>query len=609
MFGSDRVGQVRQLRPRGVALVTTVLLAVVGATIAIFSIWVAVARVQAASGERAYATAEAALMTMLSEYEAHLVDNPFYFLDHVDRYERARVCVGTSPNRTIQPGQPWDPKCGAVWFYVDPQGSNLPDRPVPGRIEVIPPSTNHPYLIVTALAGSSDLQLGRQRVYSMDSAAALTVYSEQDLRLDQVVAKDDSVVFRGDIYTAGRMFMPTENQVDFKEGLIQAQEGFLPSDGITSSVLNRWFSGTGASGAVEDLSLLRDAPLLVDSLLDDIARIPQVACGPTNPQYPSALRSARLSIHMCLRPGETLVDTEGVTKSIPADAKDFLLIPRVEGAGGPDPHQVIDVYATSRPKDFVQDCIVRCSLPVLAAPEAAEGTHMGVIDYWTDTSAGSVFVGTFYPPASGVIHVAGDTAIALCGRFTDASLACFGKDDPQNWRAEILSSLTILAGTLQSPKDIYLSGPIELFDDPALPIPPGRLGLIATGRVLLPYWSRPPEGDLRIDASLLALGRGRRYTTAPTRGAFQSLPARVHVGYQGDESNQGGRLVITGSLASDAVDLSTNLFEQISVATDPRLISEPPPFFPSFTSNWRVNSTTELTPLDICGQLTCPSWG
>ncbi len=771
---------------RGAALVTVVLLSVIGATIALASLWVALGRTRAAAADRDSSSAQSSMLSVLGEYEAHLIDNPYYFLERVDRYEQARVCTGDNPPRIVEPGSPWPESCGSFWTYIAAQPSTAtgggaldfsaypitvfdpgqdagtftvlaggeslliegnawkkmaittpitPDtvldfdysstdigeihgigfetdnaitaatvfqlagnqtfgiqdfrtyttpgtthytipvgtfftgtfpyitfmndddsgatangtysnvtitqpasavsRPEPARIVVKPPSSATPYLTVQAIAESGSVTLARERTYSMRTVASSTIYSDEDLRLDEVVRDiTSSLEISGDLYTSGDLSLPTNAAVTLHDGLLMAEEGFFPDVAVTPREDLRWFCNTmpddsatpadagtdpddcpltlSTGAEVEDIRDIAPAPLHVESLYDDVSRLESIACGPI--AAGTANRTDNLSNHLCLRPGQTLRDIGNADRTIDSNAEMFLLRFDHETSGDSSTPQIVEVWSVNRGPSFVQDCLIRCSLPVLAEQERLVGSHMGAINFWSDTDldgsgvAGDTIeeqgslVGRFYIPESGVIFSSQDVNVGLCGdAFTSASGTC--------GISVIDSAVTVLAGTRITPADIYISGPLTVdVGAGTLRDAEGRLGLVATRHVFIPYWARTPEGNLNIDASLLALGIGADYDQGRFRGAISSMPSRVYIGYTGDEANQGDVLTITGALAGEAVDLSMNQYNEIRLEQDPRLLSDAPPYFPSFTSSWDLRTVRDMSPEEICGSFTCPAW-
>lgn len=637
--------------PRGAALLTTVLLAVIGATIALVALWTALAATRAAAAERDLSSAQSALLSVLGEYEARLIDDPYFFLSNVDRYERARICVGLDPARVVEPANPWPSGCGSYWTYTtpvgDPSGAAVRSQPV--RIAVTAPSTDDPYLTVRAVATSGNVTIARERTYTLDSVAGITLYAEEDLRLEEVLRPGESaepteLAITGDLYTASKLFLPTYSDVSLDDALLMAEEGFYPSTALTPSETLRLFCHTtpGSGGAPEDCPLptqgledirnVHPTPLRMSALNDDISRLADIACGPVNPAD-LPVPDGR-SHHLCLRPGTWLTTAKGVARQVPEWASTYLIVPSVATAADGASTQLLTVYATEFGPSSVQDCLIRCSLPALARPEVDAGAHMGAITFWNERdldASGSIdpgergqLLGTFYAPLSGVVYVDGPVSVGLCGAaFLDPAAACYAFDEyadanePGPYKIGVSASLTILAGTRSNPADIYISGPLPANRvDGDITAATGRLGLIATRHIFIPYWARTPgpSGDLAIDASLLALGIGADYDQGRFRGAISSLPSRIHSGYGVDsdsyyaEDNQGGSLTITGSIGGAAVDISTNQFRHIAVQRDPRLLSEAPPYFPSFNSRWNIRSVAEISPTTLCSDLACSAW-
>lgn len=239
---------------------------------------------------------------------------------------------------------------------------------------------------------------------------------------------------------------------------------------------------------------------------------------------------------------------------------------------------------------------------------------MGAMNFWNPAHPLNdvTHLGTFYAPHSGIVFADGDVLIGLCGEeFTQVGGTCAdtfpfpGEGNP----VAISASLTVLAGTRHSPADIYVSGSLPVYGaDEGLRDASGRLGLVATRQLFLPYWARTPGGNLDIDASLLALGVAADYGSGRFLGAISSFPASVHADNDAEPVNQGERLTVRGSVGGEAVDLSTNHFHEVVFEPDPRLLSNSPPYFPAFRARWSLRTVADISPADLCGSAHCPDW-
>lgn len=576
------------------ALVTTVLFAILGAVMVIVAISAYLSSSRLAAAERDRAEAVESAESVLSTYEVRLGEDPLYFLHRVSPYEEARVCeLGVVP-QVVQPGEPWPDHCGTVWSYVKPSGvSDLRDDPFT-RLRVRPPSPQQPYLTIQAVSVVGTSTVARERTLAPESVATSLIYSHQDLFMDAVARELDTPLWvSGDVYTGGRMYLPSEANVDFADALLMAEGGFRPSGAVSPSQDVRYFSGAQPQGAEEDLRRIVPTPHSPDRLVADLAQLKEIACASADQASDDGTR------HMCIVPGEGLPQGSA-TAPLDVDpnwpsARTFLLtfktvpdqVPGDEPDTDPDDvleDQKIEIFYSTKAPGFVWDCQIRCSLPTLAATEVAEGSHMGADSFWT-------YVGEFDPPASGVIYVDGDVAVGLCG---DAFLTEYDGSTSLCDVSTLNTALTVVAGSAFYPKDVYLSGPIDASDSG------GRLGVVSSGMTFIPYWARQPGGELHLDVAITALGLGDDISKGRFRGAVSTLPVRVHRGFVGAASNQASLLSIHGAIAGGGVDLSSNQYDSIRLEWDPRFAQEPPPYFPSFLSNWRLRSQDAISPDSIC---------
>src|SRR5690606_7052610 len=229
-------------RKEGAALVTTVLFAILGAVMVIVAISAYVVSSRLAAAERDRAEALEAVESVLSTYEAHLAKDPLYFLHHVSPYEEARVCVLGPVDQVVQPGSEWPGNCGTRWEYTKPTGEDQREHRTV-RLKVEAPSPHRPYLTLQAVAAVGSSRVARERTFTVRSVATSLIYADQDLFID-AVARELSVPLEvsGDIYTGGRLFLPSVENVDFSDTLLMAEGGFTPQVAIRPSQFVRFFA-------------------------------------------------------------------------------------------------------------------------------------------------------------------------------------------------------------------------------------------------------------------------------------------------------------------------------------------------------------------------------
>lgn len=583
---------------------TTVLFAVIGAIMVFVGVLAYLQTARQAAAMREAASAQTAVTSVLAHYEAQLGKNPYYFLDQVDTYERARRCINGPVARTYQPGEAWPAECGSTWVYVDPEGE--PTREWRARIEVSPPQKNQPYLSVKAVAVSGPTAVAEERSYSQDTAASAIVTTDSDLVLGMATGSVDLV---GDIYSGGKIYLHADNSFSIREGLVMAEGGFFPASEAVRTPTVRFFQ-PGGSGDIGDIRGPAPTPREVSELADEVGRLESVACD---------VASGEAGVSLCLRRGEKVTPVGGTPHqaiTVPEEVEAFLLeFGHRDTADGKE--QVVHVSWTRRGLGFVWDCAIRCSLRDLAATEVEAGTHMGSDDKGSAPSSGEYWVtlGTFPVPTSGVIFSDRDVSVGLCG---DGFLTV---DGPDCNVSQVSESVTVVAGRPHSPANIIIGGPIDAVSvdgDTIVRSEPadadGRLGLVATAQVLIPYWSHKPASgneipaasdNLEVDAALLALGRGEDLAGGRFGGAISTLPVRVHTDHDG---NQGARLTVTGAIAGEGVDLTSNMFSDgMELRWDRRMLVSPPPLFPSYDGLWRLRSSVEPTALEVCGA-NCATW-
>lgn len=646
---------------RGVTLIATVLLSALAATITLVIVRQTVLVTRTESVKTDYSRAYAAAVDVQGEFERRLRDNPRFYLTEVFAYERPRLCAQppASPMAVyhsaatkkmsldfpwaLPPDDPrkpaaglsaadaaangvgsWPAQCGTSWTYLAPGKPLLGFSSQVLRAEIEPPSPDDPSLTLRVLAAVGSQETGIVSVYRPDSAAATTVYSGTDLRLDELYAKDVAdtgaapLEVAGSVYANGRVWLPS-GDVNLGGAQLFAEDGFVGTPGNSQA---RLYTGrdTELSATQKAIFSLRSSvaqPLTMESLRASAGRVAEVACpkvtaDPFN--YPEGHPRDGTSSVLCLAEGGKAVDDSGSIWQAPAHVTAWLLMPT---------GSTVNVYyaagtAATEGDDLevAGTCRIACQLPALAAADLTAGTHPGGP---LDTSSVWVSAGKFRLPASGVVGTDATTYVSHCVGFELTGPAAqhpliaanskplkSGSSDltgPQcapepdggapGGGIVVDKSLSILAGTPRNPADIVIAGPIRSTGAKT----PGHLGLMATGTVRVPYFARPAGGDLPLAASLAAFGFGSGPDAAGLVSQPQQYPARTDAAV---DANYGDTLELVGSVAAAKLD-GIGGFRRVEVGADPTLKASPPPYFASFSDRYTRVSTTRLSSQALCG--------
>lgn len=598
----------RRRSQRGAALLTIVLAAVAIASIVGAGAMLVVSVMRGVSAETRLDTTRAQSQAVLAEIEAKLAVDPQFFLDEVYQLtddsgnvvavERTRVCLTNS--LAYEAGEDWPfDTCGGQWDYISPTQSAA------SRVEFVPPGPNDSTLTVRILTGDGVVDAGYVVSYLQRSAASTTVHTDGDVDLTRIEALDSDqsptvecpsgtpssgvCVEDMSVYSAGQITLDNRTKTLYRSGAFAAEEGFtapLPPVGDS----NRFFSSVPPNEDVADIREVSPTVQRSGNLRAAVGQLAAVGC--PEDITPSNHVDRRRTRSLCLRAGEELVDAEDNQVTVPAGVTGWRL--QTDTYSGSEPQlagvPVINVsYSTTVPTYAATTCTVPCNVLSGADSLIAAGTHPGADSHWTE-------FGEFLLPLTGVVATGADTHVGMCGeQFNDPN----GQLDDCN-QMEVTGPVTVVAGTVASPADVYLSGPIVNVDA-------GRIGLVASADIIVPYWARKPAGDLQVDANLVALGAGAQVGRRGWNGEVRSFPVEVDTA---NSNNIGRQLKLTGSVASVDLDMAFitdngGPWQQVLLLPDTDAAFAPPPYFPSFSSTWRVAQRRFLTGQEVCGDRLC----
>lgn len=541
------------------------LLAVATATIAL----IAVRAVLGASGEDANRRALDATTRLAdatrAQIQAALLLDPEVVFREVLAGEPDRVCAsGTSD--PVPAGSSWPVSCGATWSY-EPA-----DATATVIVLITPPSPSNPELVVSVSARAGTVTAGYIDTYRIGGAQRPTVFSADALDLGELENGTGNTVLRGTVYSGSTLrFDPG---VDTAEALLAAESAMTnlaayPESGGTAIGDRRVATGTPdltATPARQPLRSLFPTPLAGDALRAATAALAARACpAGVVPANIADATGADRSSALCLKAGTSVVSSEGAQVTVPT-AVAWLLLPNATAAGD---HDTVDVYYRSTP--FTTPACGNCNLRNASEPSLAASNHPGQIAAWTKLA-------TLHLPASGYIGTDATTHIGLCGSGFTATGTCARWGTGEHSGVRISEHLTVVAGTVQRPRDVYLSGPVTAAG--------GRLGVIATGDVKLPYWSTTEGGSLTVEADIVVLGRG-------DVAAISSFPSTASA------ANAAGIATLNGRLAATQLSLavSTGVFQGTRIETpSPTRVGS---LLPAPDLNWGRMSSKRMGALEF----------
>ena len=556
------------------ALVATVLLSVVAASIVLVILRQSLNSTRVSSARYDVITAGASAEVAQGAFEARLARDHDFFLSQVWEQERARVCVANPASPVYQPGDVWPASCGATWSYVT--------ATVPGstRAEITPPSPLDPDLGLRLLSRVGDIESGFTASYQLSGAGEFTVWSTEGLDLASLTGAAGSTTLVGRLYSIGQIKLPSSTAVTLSGSQVASEAGFNTAPTSASA---RYYSQSETTGTppVRDVRTIIPAPRSAATMHASFDRATAIAC----PGAPATLIASGAltgySSSLCLTSGAQLRLADDSTVTAPNDVRSWLLLP---GVGGANSVQVR--YSTQRPK-FASQCptTAPCDLPTLAGPEVAVGSHPGAASHWTT-------LGSFPLPASGVLATDADTHIGLCTSFQTPGAACATHSGTAPG-ARVDRAMTVLVGTTSVPKDLYLSGPIQVGAT-------GSLAVVSSGSTFIPYWARASDTDLHLAVDVTALGLGE-----PSGPPIRSLPSTLAAATGSTDPSWANKLTIAGSLSSRFVDLAFPGFRTRAVDGPAAQGAIRSPWNEHGSSVWERGTSVRITGAQVCNSRTC----
>ena len=604
-------GRLRSSR-RGVALLITVFVTAVVATIAVATTQSTILQTRTTSTRIDLTQAWRQASDKIVEIESVLAAAPDEFLRRVLPSERARVCQqGPDASTVFQPGTSWPADCGSLWVYQDATSTS------PDVLEITPPTTDDPALQVKILSRFGTVDAGFEVRYILDGTGRWVWGSSSELSLDDPYPSSE-VDFSGAVYSAGSSSVPPSGGVTVTDGAVAVEGEMLwqPSDPS-----NAYYSSNPNPASSPAISNIRDvAPTRITpgQLSAAVTQFERVACPgfdtsgdvPTARNFQLASGTQRLA-HLCITSGAELQDVNSVLRTVPEDtsaAMAFVTDPNASIAGD----EYISVYTSSTAPDLSSSSMLACGSDASGCSlTAVQGSlnasnDPGRLQYWENSSIGSAFLGDFKLPASGVVGAHADFFAGYCSSVTNlldeheyqSGQACVnlsGLDAGQT----VTTALTFVAGTLEDPKDLVVNAPVYVEAN-------GNVAMVATENVYVPYWTHPSNDVLRADVHLLGVGRSSQLIPSVSSFPAADLYPPSSVG-----SEWSRELAVTGSVTGRDLDAGIAGFDKVIYRPNPVDAAQTPSWFGGADAEWNKVSITRITSQDECGVDTriCDGWG
>lgn len=567
-------------RPRGAAVLVTVLVSVIAASIAIGLVRLVLVSSGESAGRISLDNASDAARTVREQTEATLRENPLSPYTTVLADEADRICGPTGAKVTA--GSAWPANCGTTWTYDAVPASRV------SWVQLVLPGPGRPALQLMAFGRSGGVTTGFVDTLISGGRSRPSVFSGAALDLATLGSTPSSVSLPGTVYSNGTL---SWSGADTSASLLASEDGFAPtpSGAAPGTLASRRFAGPDPDNdAATPISAIRSwqpTPLSGAELRSSATALKTLACtGGTPVAFTTG--STRRSSSLCLSAGYAVRTSSGSNITAPA-ASQWLLIPNATASGTGMTSETVDVYYVTG-ETFAAGAS-NCSGCDLAAavddqldPEREDGPlppHPGFSSTWT-------MLGTFDLPASGVIYTDADTSFGHCGGgFRDGTCTTWGSS-PQPG-ARVTESFTLVAGSLDSPANVYLAGPVSAGNG-------ARPTLLATGRIIVPYWSRPAGGSLSVTADLVTL----------SSSSISTLPVTAPT----STSNTADGLYISGTLAGSAlaVDVSPGIFASYRFSVPAGANLNAAPLSPTPRLTWILDASRRLTAADLAELLGTP---
>jgi hypothetical protein len=544
--------------PKAAALVLTVLLAAVAASIALALVSQTLSASRTEQLRNAGSDARQNAQNVLTEFELAIRSRPSLYLEKVLENEPDRICISNPSRPSYGAGTNWPASCGPIWEYDD----SISEK----TLKITPPTSSNPFIEVNSISKIGDTIYAINANYKIKGAGTFTIWTNSDLILENSNTGDETSVQDGVIYSTKSIALPSDDSnINLQNSQIIAEKGYVG----TTTTNARLYSGL--AGAPKSAREVVPSPLTLSQLRSDTLHLPSLACSANKNLF--EYKNITASATLCFKNGEAAYKSNSEQINLPTNTESYLILP------SPTAADEIEVYATTRKFDSAE-CLLDCDLPAIAS--TLPNTFLGNKTSW-GTSLGS-----FKIPHSGLIFLDQNTFIGLCDTgYTSPNGVCQTVNGSLPGMS-VLNNLTIMVGTPDSPKNILLASPIHS------PVNK-KLGVIATNSVIIPFFARPPQSTLNLELAAVALGYGIDTNTTPT---FRTYPFDITKNSNTDP-NFANSIEIKGSIYAPYFDLALNTSNSTSLLSDTTLLKTPPPHLPGFNIGVVRASTRNLTADEI----------
>lgn len=520
-----------------------VLVCTVAATIAVIAVQLGMFRVTSEVRLTGVESAKSSANVIRDTIRASLEQDPTGVYSYVLDDELPRICIPTGT--IVNPGSVWPAECGPVWQYASAIVGST------SGAMITPPEPGNPALTVTAFARTGEITVGTVDTYQVGDLRRPRLYTGGTvnvtdlgaLTLDAPVYSFDDLIFGTAQVTHG--------------GLAAAENRLLGSLAVVDDGTGGTFAADTYDAGPPIVYSIRGAypqPMPPTLLRSSLTALHALACPGVDPFGVNTVTSS-----LCLTPGGRVREIGGSLVTIPLNTTAVLLIPGATGDA------VLYTTSADLATSAGSTCSDNCNLTALPADNTSAGTSA----FWGSPLA------EVRLPGTGLVGATVDVMVGLCGNPYATGGPCVSRGAPG--QSKFPRTFTVVAGTLSDPTDIYIGGPINADD--------GRIGLVAAGDVVIPYFATSAGADLPVSAQIGALSES-------SSTALRSFPDTTAT-----PASSRGTLQLNGILLLPDPSVSTPVFTQrdISFAAD---TTTSPPWFPTPALQWDRISSAAMTPAE-----------
>lgn len=521
----------------------TVLITIAAATITLVLVKQGLDAARNESNKSAAQVATMAAGDMRLAFEHELQKNPTFFLTEVYDKESPRICSQGEERKVYTPGQAWPSECGTSWEYeADPESQEV--------VKITPPGSSSSSLHVEYAVKIGATSMGLQTDYVPNSINRALIASSSDLDLNTLAQGDAPTQLGGLVYAKGNLTLPSDPK-------ISSERAVYASDTLLTGEVPAGSTGVAPGDPSQSVRDFLPTPLSVSELKSSFSALSKIACMPAN------LNNNAL----CLQEGRSIFDSAGEAVTVPA-AQAWMVLPSQTS------EDLLELHYSNKSASYPNTCAADCSNILAESELSASGeSHPGAAGFWTKLP------GEFKYPRSGVLQSPATTYLGFCGAaFLDPEGACMTHGQTPE-TATFTGSLTVLAGSIEEPKDTFFSGSVASSST-------SNLGVFSSGNVILPNWSHAPGKNLTLEAAITAIGDGN----APSVKALPLNPGNH------SETEFSAPLEIKGALIGDNPSLPGNGFTSVKFSQDPTLLTSPAPYLGTGSLTWGEKKTSRLTP-------------